>query len=278
MADAPHYDPSSVLLTDRVAIVTGAGRGLGRATARVLARFGARLAICDRVRDTLDETREELASIADGVLVRELDVRDADAVDAFLADVAAEHGRVDVLVNNAGGTFFAPFLEVSEKGEQMLVAENFTQVTHLVRGAVPLMAAGGSIVNVTSIEAHQAAPGFAVYAAMKAALASLTRSLALELGPRGIRVNAVAPDAIPTGGDIDLRRTMLAAGAAYDPAVAPPLGFLGAPDDVAAVIVFLASDLSRFVTGTTIHVDGGTWAAGGWRRVSSDVEYPAPRS
>lgn len=258
--------PASILLTDRVAIVTGAGRGIGKATALLLGRVGARLAVCDRATDELATTEAELIDAGAMVLTRALDVRDRDAVASFLTDVGVEHGRIDVLVNNAGGTFFAPFLDVNEKGEAALVAENFTQVTAFVRGIVPLMPEGGAIVNLTSIEAHQAAPGFAVYGAMKAALAHLTRTLALELAPRGIRVNAVAPDAVPTGGDEELRGELLAAGAGYDPAVVPPLGFLGTPDDVAAAVLFLASDLARFVTGTTIHVDGGNWAAGGWRR------------
>jgi 3-oxoacyl-[acyl-carrier protein] reductase len=262
------YDPSSILLPDRVVVLTGAGRGVGKATALLLARFGARLAVCDRVGDALARTEAEVAATGRPVIARHLDVRDREAVAGFLADVSETYGRVDVLVNNAGGTFFAPLVDVSDKGEAALVAENFTQVTALVRGVVPLMSEGGAIVNLTSIEAHQAAPGFAIYAAMKAALGQLTRTLALELAPRGIGVNAIAPDAIPTGGDHDVRAEMLAAGAAYDPAVVPPLGFMGTPDDVAAAALFLAGDLSRFITGITLHVDGGNWAAGGWRRIA----------
>src|SRR3954447_15792258 len=208
------YSPSSILLTDRTVVVTGATRGIGRATAELCTQFGARVAVCDRDADGLDAVP--------AVLTRVLDVRDRDARDAFVHDVAAELGHVDVLVNNAGGTFFKPFLELSDNADAALIAENFGHVTALVRRVVPLMQPGASIVNVTSIEAHQASPGFAVYGAMKAALAHLTRTLALELAPSGIRVNAIAPDAITTAGDDDARAAMLAAGAAYDPAVVPP--------------------------------------------------------
>jgi 3-oxoacyl-[acyl-carrier protein] reductase len=260
-------DADSILLTDRVAIVTGAARGIGRATAALFARLGASLAICDREPEGLAECEADARAAGRPVVSRVLDVRDGDAVDAFLGEAVARHGHVDVLVNNAGGTFFAPFVDVGPGGEAALLAENFTQVTHLVREVVPsIPATGGSIVNVTSIEAHQAAPGFAVYGAMKAALAQLTRSLALELAPRGIRVNAIAPDAIPTSGDHELQDSMRANGAAFLPTVLPPLGHFGTSDDAAAAAAFLASDLSRFVTGTTLHVDGGNWAAGGWRR------------
>jgi 3-oxoacyl-[acyl-carrier protein] reductase len=255
--------PSSIMLADKVVVVTGAARGIGEAVVALGVHFGAQVAACDRVRDGLDENG--------AALTRVLDVRDAPARASFVADVVEQLGRIDVLVNNAGGTFFAPFLDVSEKGEESLWRENFGHVTGLIREVVPHMPRGGAIVNLTSIEAHQAAPGFAVYGAMKAALAHLTRTLALELAPRGIRVNSIAPDAIPTGGERDVRGEMLAAGARYDPAVVPPLGFMGNAEDAAAAAVFLASDMARFITGTTVHVDGGNWAAGGWRRLDADT-------
>lgn len=239
-------DPQDALLTDRVAIVTGAAVGIGRAVATSLAAFGAHVAACDRDADNL----ATVGAAHTGVL----DVRDTAAVDAFVAAVGAQFGRVDVLVNNAGGGFHAPFLEVSAKGQQALVDENFTSVTNFVRATVPLMTAGGSIVNITSIEAHRAAPGYAIYSAMKAAVANLTKSLSLELAERRIRVNCIAPDDIPTPG----------IGGLVGETTLPDLGDV---TDVAGAALFLAGDLSRFVTGTTIHVDGGNWAAAGWRRL-----------
>jgi NAD(P)-dependent dehydrogenase (short-subunit alcohol dehydrogenase family) len=243
-----------VRLSDRIAIVTGAAVGIGAAIAETYARFGADLALCDRNADALAETAERVRKEGRRVRTAVLDVRDAEAVDRFVSGLGAEWGRVDVLVNNAGGTFQASFLLVSARGQEALVHENFTSVTNFVRAVVPHMPAGsGSIVNLTSIEAHRAGPGYAVYSAMKAAVENLTKSLALELGARGIRVNCIAPDVIPTPGTGPLESHT-------------PLARTGHPDDVAGAALFLASDLSRFVTGTTLHVDGGNFAAGGWRR------------
>ena len=265
-------DRSSVGLGGKVAIVTGAAQGIGAAAAEALAAFGADLAICDRNVKGMEETSLEVESFGRKCMTRELDVRDGDGVASWLAEIEGEFGSVDIVVNNAGGGFYASFLDVSPKGQTAIVDENFTSVTHFVRGCVPLMENGGSIVNVTSIEASRAAPGFGVYAAMKAAVENLTKTLALELAPRGIRVNVVAPDAIPTPGDEDLAEAVSQGDRdAYGRKV--PLGW-GEADDCAGPIVFLASELSRFVTGTVLHVDGGSMAASGWARRDDGTYAP----
>ena len=247
-------DPKSILLTDRVAVVTGAAVGIGRAIAVAMARFGAHVAVCDRDAGNLAAAVREIEAASRTAVSDVFDVREEPRVRAFAEQVGARFGAVDILVNNAGGGFQAAFLDVKEKGQDALVRENFTQVTHCIRAFVPLMTTGrGSIINITSIEAHRAGPGFAVYSAMKAAVVSLTSSLALELGERMVRVNCIAPDVIPTPGIGEV-------------GVRTPLPRAGHVDDVAGTAVFLASDMSRFITGSTVHVDGGNWAAGGWRR------------
>jgi len=252
--------PADALLTDRVAVVTGASRGIGEAVARALAGFGAELALCDRDAEGLRRVAAEAEALGRRVATAVLDVRDPEALAGFAALVAERFGHVDVVVNNAGGGFRAPFLDLSPGGQDALIRENFTSVTEVVRRFVPLFPppgpgrdGGGSIVSITSIEAHRAGPGYAVYSAMKAAVANLTQSLALELGDRHVRVNCVAPDVIPTPGIGPLP-------------VTTPLPYAGHVDDVAAAVVYLAGDTARFVTGTTLHVDGGNGAAGRWRR------------
>jgi len=247
--------PDSVLLTDRLVLVTGAAQGIGAAVATACARFGADVAICDRDGDGLARTAEEIGGSGRRVFSELLDVRDGEAAHAWVATLPSP---IHVLVNNAGGGFHAELLEVNDKGQDSLVRENFTSVTNFVRACAPKLPEDGtgSVVNITSIEAHRAAPGYAIYSAMKAAVGSLTKSLALELGSRRIRVNCIAPDVIPTpgiGGEIPVHT---------------PLPVAGDVDDIAGAVIYLASDLSRFVTGTTVHVDGGNFAAGGWIRAA----------
>jgi 3-oxoacyl-[acyl-carrier protein] reductase len=252
--------PDFVRLDERLVLVTGAAQGIGAAAAIACAAFGADVAVCDRDGDLLAETVAAVESAGRRATSAVLDVRDGDAVREWVAGIAPP---ISVVVNNAGGGFHAAFAEVNDKGQDVLIRENFTSVANVVRACVPKMSTDGhgSIINLTSIEAHRAAPGYAIYSAMKAAVMSLTKSLALELGDRLIRVNCIAPDVIPTpgvGGEMPVKT---------------PLPVAGHVDDVAGAVVYLASDLSRFVTGTTLHVDGGNWAAGGWIRGADDGSW-----
>ncbi len=262
--------PDAISLVGRRAVVTGAAQGIGRATALAMARFGADVAVCDRLPDELAATTADLDTIGVGTHSAVLDVRDDEAVAAWIPEVADAFGGIDILVNNAGGGFWAPFTDVSPKGEHALIRENFSTVTLCTRAVVPHMVDGGAIVNVTSIEAHRAGPGFAVYSAMKAAVANLTMSLAMELADRRIRMNCIAPDMIPTPGDEVLGADSAALSVeGLVPQVWPETG---APEDCAAAVVFLVSDMARFITGSTIHVDGGNWGAGGWK-VATDGSF-----
>lgn len=268
-----HPSPDSILLAGRRAVVTGAARGIGRATACALARFGADVAVCDRLGDELAGTVADVEALGRVAPSAVLDVRDADAVDEWVTSLEADWPRLDLLVNNAGGGFVAPVAALTPKGQAALVAENFTQVVDVTRRCLPLLRAsdvdgGAAIVNITSVEAHRAGPGFGIYSAMKAAVANLTKTLALELAAERIRVNAIAPDMIPTPGDAGL---IEASGAMSAAGWAPtPWPDRGAPGDVAAAVIWLAGPMSRFVTGTTVHVDGGTFAASGWKRDEGD--------
>jgi 3-oxoacyl-[acyl-carrier protein] reductase len=238
---------SGLDFSGKVAVVTGGAAGIGRATVLTLASYGAKVVACDR--DT-----DGLASLSEASFTTTIDVRDVEAVGAFAELVASEFGGVDIIVNNAGGTFVSMFSDLSPKGDETLVRENLLSVAWVTRAFLPQLRDGGAVVNVTSIEAYRAAPMYSIYAAAKAGVENLTRTLALELGGRGIRVNTVAPDVIATPGVGDLEGS-----------VRPPLGRIGRPEEVASVIAFLASDLASYVTGSTVHVDGGNLAAAGWR-------------
>jgi NAD(P)-dependent dehydrogenase (short-subunit alcohol dehydrogenase family) len=272
-------DTQTAFLTGRTAIVTGAGAGIGRGIALGLAAFGARVAVLELDATTARATGDAIEAAGGQALVLPTDVRDGEALERAVATTAERYGGVDVLVNNVGGTFRAAFLETSEKGWDALVRANLKTVLHGTRAVAPGMVArgrGGSIVNIVSIEGERAAPFYAVYAACKAAVISFTRSMALELAPHGIRVNAIAPDICWTEG---LARAIGEAEPERHRLLVP-LGRAGVPEDIAGAAVFLASDLAGYVTGVTLPVDGGTHAAAGWYRDPAGEGWvlgPSPR-
>lgn len=259
-------EPSAALLTDLVAVVTGGGSGIGRGIAQGFAAFGARVAIWEQ-----DETTcASAAAEVDGLGIT-ADVRDSSQVDAALARTIAELGQPTILVNNAGGVFWKPLLEGSENGWDALHRSNLSHVILCTqRVARTMVSAGttGSIINITSIEGVRAAPGYAAYAAAKAGVISFTKTAAVELAPHGIRVNALAPDLTLTEG----LESVAPPGALERAGGMIPLGRAGHVDEMAGAAVFLASALSRYIVGQTIHVDGGTHAAGGWYRTPGGDE------
>jgi 3-oxoacyl-[acyl-carrier protein] reductase len=251
-------DPTSVLLTDRVAVVTGGGAGIGRGIARGFARFGAKVAVWERTADSAAAAGEEVGGL--GLTV---DVRDSEQVDRALEQTIEELGPVSILVNNAGGVFSSPLLETTENGWDALYRANLKHVilcTQRVARSMVARGLAGSIMSVTSIEGVRAAPGYAAYAAAKAGVINYTKTAALELAPYNIRVNALAPDITRTEG----LAAVAPPGAQERFGLTVPMGRAGDVDEMAGVAVFLAGDLSSYVTGQTVHVDGGTHAAGGW--------------
>ena len=232
-------------------MVTGGGSGIGRGTCRRMAAEGARVAVLD-----LDgEAAAAVASEIDG-LSYAVDVRDAEAVKDSIDDVAAHYGGLDAIFNNAGTGSMSRLHEYEPDEFRRVVDVNLMGVWHGIRAAIPpMLAAGsGSIVNTASISGVRPSPGEGPYSAAKAAIAALTQSAALEYGPRGIRVNAVAPGAIRSA----MTTPLLALGD-WEKVWTDrtPLGRVGDPEDIADVVVFLCSDLARYVTGQIIVIDGG---------------------
>src|SRR5262245_5239854 len=255
-------------LDGTVAVVTGGAGGLGDAISRDLAANGVRLAVVDIDAEAANSLRDSMADEGVDAIVHHGDARDPETLAALFGASDERWGRLDTLVNVVGGAFRAPFTETKPKGWDALLRANFLHVLHACSLAIPRMRAGrrgGSIVNVTTVEAHRAAPGYAVYSAAKAAVSHFARSLAVEVTPDGIRVNNVAPDYTPTPAMLRLANTE-----SQDPSrdqgvqIAIPMGRPGLVTDVSSCVVFLASGLSAYVTGTTLHPDGGTFAASGW--------------
>jgi 3-oxoacyl-[acyl-carrier protein] reductase len=243
-----------LFLHRRIALVTGAARGIGAATARAFARAGARVALLDRDADALERTAAAVGAAGADVLGFTADVADTEAVASVVERLVREWGRVDVLVNNAGIVRDAKLADVTDEAWAETLQVNLTGAMACARAVVPYMRAAGfgRILSATSITARAGNFGQTAYAASKGGIIGMTRVWARELGRTGITANAVAPGFIET----DMVRTV------PDKVIAQvkarvPAGRLGRPEEVANVYLFLASDLASFINGAVVGVDGG---------------------
>ena len=271
--DRSGIGPDDVLLTDQVVVVTGGGGGIGLGIALGAARFGADVAVLEIDADRCAAAQAAIEATGRAGLAIQCDVMDSDALRGAIRHVADRFGRLDALVNNAGGVRGGAFLTMPEASMRKHIDINLVSMLVATQEAARVMTEAGTpgaIVNVASIEAMRAAPMYAVYAACKAGMINFTRTMALELAEHRIRVNCIAPDHTITGGMRDNQRGPVdpASWADSDDSWSRliPLGREGLVDECASVAVWLCSAMSGYVTGVTVHVDGGTWASSGWLR------------
>ncbi|HEY1556827.1 MAG TPA: SDR family oxidoreductase [Kofleriaceae bacterium] len=242
----------------QVALVTGGGSGIGLATARELVRLGAKVAICGRTQDKLDAARASLSGEAgafdpEHVLARTCDIREPEQVETLVREVVARLGRLDLVVNNAGGQFPSQAQHISPNGFLAVVKTNLVGTFHVCREAANqwmIPQRGGRIVNVIA-NIYRGFPGMAHTGAARAGVENLTMTLAVEWAQFGILVNAVAPGIILSSGTARYPPELLARGIAET-----PLKRAGTCEEVAASIVFLASPAAQYITGTTLRIDG----------------------
>lgn len=247
-------------MRDRIAVVTGAAQGNGAAIARGLAAAGMKVALADLQTEALDGVRAEIAAAGGTAFAAPLDVSDVAAARRFAADVAEALGPVSVLVNNAGIIARSPIDAASYDDDwQRILTVNAGGPQIMVRAFLSqLEETRGCVVNLGSIMSMVAASGVSAYAASKGAVAQLTKALASELAPRGIRVNAILPGVIETPMTETTRNNPDAIGRFM---AHTPMGRVGRPDELVGPVLFLASDAASYVTGALLPVDGGYLAA-----------------
>lgn len=256
-------------LEGKIALISGAAGGMGLAIAEAFGDLGATVVMVDIGRDRLlaaEAAMQQAGRKAIGIVA---DVTRSDGVKAVVKAVASRYGRLNVLVNNVGSTLGMrkPFAESDEDEWERLYRVNLWNMIALSHKSLPLLGkggAGGSVINVSTIEAFRGYPHGTVYTAFKAGVTGFTHSLALELAPQGIRVNAIAPETTNSWSNMSSR--WLPPEENGQIANWVPLGRFGEGSDAAGCAVFLATGMSGWVTGTTIHMDGGCLAAAGWLR------------
>ncbi|WP_198671026.1 SDR family NAD(P)-dependent oxidoreductase [Oceanibium sediminis] len=263
-------------LAGKVALITGGGAGIGRATAELFARAGMRVAVAEIDAERVADTTATLKDLGSDALVIQADVRDKADVARIIDTIRERYGRLDVLMNNVGDflRYKSYFVDSTEDQWEDLHQINLMHIFRVTKAAIPLMqeTGGGSIINVSTVEAFRGIPMTVVYSAYNAAITGFTQSLSVELGQDRIRVNAIAPETtdsaqitaksrVPAENRGDMERWF-------------PLGRFGLGSDSAGAALFLASDtLSGWVTGQTIMVDGGVMTAGAWMRLPDGREW-----
>ena len=243
-------------LTGKVALVTGASRGIGRATALMLARAGARVALTSRG-DAAEQVAAEIADAGGESLALAADVVDSDAMSAAIERILDAWGRIDVLVNNAGITRDQLLLRMKRDDWDAVLATNLTGTFNCTQAVLKTMVRqrSGRIISISSVVGQTGNPGQTNYAATKAGIIGFSKALAREVASRSITVNVVAPGLI----DTDMTRD-ISADAQANWTSTIPLGRLGTPDDIAAAVCFLASDAAGYITGQVLAVNGGMYA------------------
>lgn len=276
-------------LSGRVALIVGGGDGIGKAITLALANAGVDIGFCDINAAVIDSTSAEVRALGRRVLGVHADATVPAQLREFYERAGAEFAAAHIVVNVVGGVTMQPFLQRSADDCARDIQRNFGYVIESTRLAVPLLrraGGGGCIINFTTIEAHRAAGGFAVYAGAKAATTNFSKAMAWELGAYGIRVNIIAPDTTPSAGNVNALPPAVhalntdvppewwtEAFRMYIPLQTPPT-----TDDLANAVLFLSSDLARSITGQVLHVDGGTSAGLGMLRWPHDggITLPVP--